>query len=79
LIKSIEEQIVVTTTKTPKLYAETPIKTEVITQTEIKQKVAVNLAESFTLTPGVRVEMIVRIAISPRSELTAWKANTPRF
>jgi outer membrane receptor for ferrienterochelin and colicins len=56
LIKKIEEQIVVTATKTPKLYAETPVKTKVITQTEIKQKVAVNLAESLSLTPGVRVE-----------------------
>jgi len=56
LIEKIQEQIVVTATQTPKLYAETPVKTEIITQTEIKQKVAVNLAESLNMTPGVRVE-----------------------
>lgn len=56
LVKKIEEQIVVTATKTPKLYAEVPVKTEVITQTEIKQKAAVNLAESLSFTPGVRIE-----------------------
>jgi len=52
----IEEQIVVTATRTPKRYAETPVKTEVISKTRIEQKVAANLAESLSLTPGVRVE-----------------------
>jgi outer membrane receptor for ferrienterochelin and colicins len=56
LVKKIEEEIVVTATRTPKLYAETPVKTEVITTTEIQQKVAVNLAEALTQTTGVRVE-----------------------
>lgn len=56
LIKKVEEEIVVTATRTPKLYAETPVKTEVITATEIQQRVAVNLAEALTQTTGVRVE-----------------------
>jgi outer membrane receptor for ferrienterochelin and colicins len=56
LVKKIEEEIVVTATRTPKLYAETPVKTEVITTTDIKQRMAVNLAEALTQTTGVRVE-----------------------
>jgi outer membrane receptor for ferrienterochelin and colicins len=56
LVKKIEEEVVVTATRTPKLYAETPVKTEVITTTEIQQRVAVNLAEALTQTTGVRVE-----------------------
>jgi len=56
LVKKIEEEIVVTATRTPKLYAETPVKTEVITTTDIQQRVAVNLAEALTQTTGVRVE-----------------------
>jgi outer membrane receptor for ferrienterochelin and colicins len=56
LVKKIEEEIVVTATRTPKLYAETAVKTEVITTTEIQQRVAVNLAEALTQTTGVRVE-----------------------
>jgi outer membrane receptor for ferrienterochelin and colicins len=56
LIRKIEEEIVVTATRTPKLYAETAVKTEVITTTEIQQRVAVNLAGALTQTTGVRVE-----------------------
>lgn len=56
LVKKIEEEIVVTATRTPKLYAETPVKTEVITTTDIQQRVAINLAEALTQTTGVRVE-----------------------
>jgi outer membrane receptor for ferrienterochelin and colicins len=56
LSPKIEEQIVVTATRTPKRYAETPVKTEVISKVRIEQKVAANLAESLSLTPGVRVE-----------------------
>jgi outer membrane receptor for ferrienterochelin and colicins len=56
LAPKIEEQIVVTATRTPKRYAETPVKTEVISKIRIEQKVAANLAESLSLTPGVRVE-----------------------
>ncbi|MBN2410011.1 MAG: TonB-dependent receptor [Candidatus Aminicenantes bacterium] len=56
LIKKIEEEIVVTATRTPKLYAETPVKTEVITTTDLQKGVAVNLAEALTQTTGVRVE-----------------------
>jgi len=56
LVNKIEEEVVVTATRTPKLYAETPVKTEVITTTDIQQRVAVNLAEALTQTTGVRVE-----------------------
>ncbi|MGB7297381.1 MAG: TonB-dependent receptor [Candidatus Aminicenantales bacterium] len=56
LIKKIEEEIVVTATRTPKLYAETPVKTEVITTTDLQKRAAVNLAEALTQTTGVRVE-----------------------
>lgn len=56
MVFKIQEQIVVTATKTAKRYAETPVKTEIITRAEINQKVAANLAESLSLTPGVRVE-----------------------
>jgi outer membrane receptor for ferrienterochelin and colicins len=56
LVNKIEEEIVVTATGTPKLYAETPVKTEVITTTDIQKAMAVNLAEALTQTTGVRVE-----------------------
>jgi outer membrane receptor for ferrienterochelin and colicins len=56
LVKKIDEEIVVTATRTPKLYAETAVKTEVITTTDIQQRMAVNLAEALTQTTGVRVE-----------------------
>jgi outer membrane receptor for ferrienterochelin and colicins len=56
LIKKITREIVVTATRTPKLYAETPVKTEVITPKEIEKKAAANLAETLSQTTGVRVE-----------------------
>jgi len=56
LMKKISEQIVVTATRTPKLYAETPVKTEVIDSRKIEIKAAVNLAEILCQTTGVRVE-----------------------
>jgi outer membrane receptor for ferrienterochelin and colicins len=56
LIKKIYEEIVVTATQTPKLYAETPVKTEIITRTAIEKKEAANLSEALCLTTGVRVE-----------------------
>ncbi|MEW6374529.1 MAG: TonB-dependent receptor [Thermodesulfobacteriota bacterium] len=56
LIKKISEEIVVTATQTPKLFAETPVKTEVITSKEIERKEATNLAESLTQTTGIRIE-----------------------
>ena len=56
LIKKITKEIVVTATRTPKLYDETPVKVEVITATEIERKEASNLAEALCQTTGVRVE-----------------------
>ena len=56
LMKKLSEEIVVTATRTPKLYAETPTKTEVISSRQIEMKVASNLAEALYQTTGVRVE-----------------------
>jgi len=56
LIKKISRQIVVTATRTPKLYDETPVKTEIIDSRDIKLKAAANLAEILYQTTGVRVE-----------------------
>ena len=56
LMKKISEEIVVTATRTEKLFAETPIKTEVITSRNIEQKAATNLAQALYQTTGVRVE-----------------------
>ena len=56
LIKKITREIVVTATRTPKLYAETPVRTEVITLKDIEKKAATNLAETLSQTTGVRVE-----------------------
>ena len=56
LIKEIAREIVVTATRTPKLYAETPVKTEVISFEDIEKKAAVNLADTLCQTTGVRVE-----------------------
>ena len=56
LIKKVTKEIVVTATRTPKLYDETPVKTEVITREEIEKKEATNLAETLCQTTGVRVE-----------------------
>lgn len=56
MIKKVAKEIVVTATRTPKLYDETPVKTEVITREEIEKKEATNLAETLCQTTGVRVE-----------------------
>ncbi|MGD9345693.1 MAG: TonB-dependent receptor [Candidatus Aminicenantes bacterium] len=56
LLKKISEEIVVTATRTKKLYAEVPVRTEVITARDIEQMQASQLAESLALTTGVRVE-----------------------
>ncbi|NOR13759.1 MAG: TonB-dependent receptor, partial [Candidatus Aminicenantes bacterium] len=56
LLKKISEEIVVTATRTKKLYAEVPVRTEVITARDIDQMEASQLAESLSLTTGVRVE-----------------------
>ncbi len=56
LIKKISEEIVVTATRTPKLFAETTVKTELITPREIEKKSATNLADTLYQTTGVRVE-----------------------
>lgn len=56
LIKKISEEIVVTATRTPKLFAETPIKTEVISLRDIEKKAATNLADTLYQTTGVRIE-----------------------
>lgn len=56
LTKAITESVVVTATRTPKIYAEVPVRTEIITRRDIKQKQARNLAESLSLTTGIRVE-----------------------
>ncbi len=56
LIKKLSEEIVVTATRTPKLYMEVPVKTQVISARQIDQKQATQLAEAIALTTGVRVE-----------------------
>ncbi|MGD2294490.1 MAG: TonB-dependent receptor [Candidatus Aminicenantes bacterium] len=56
LAKLLTEEIVVTATRTPKLYAETPVRTEVISSRDIEIKAATNLAEALYQTSGVRVE-----------------------
>jgi len=56
LMKKISEEIVVTATRTPKLFDETPVKTEVISSRDIEIKAAANLAETLYQTTGVRVE-----------------------
>jgi len=56
LLEKISEEIVVTATRTPKLYGETPVKIEVITAEDIAKKAASTLADSLYQTTGVRVE-----------------------
>ncbi|MCG2814919.1 MAG: TonB-dependent receptor [Candidatus Aminicenantes bacterium] len=56
LMKVLSEEIVVTATRTPKLYMEVPVKTQVISARQIDQKQATQLAEAIALTTGVRVE-----------------------
>jgi outer membrane receptor for ferrienterochelin and colicins len=56
LIKKIAEEIVVTATRTPKLFAETPVRTKVINTEDIAKKAATTLADALYQTTGVRVE-----------------------
>jgi len=56
LITVPSEEIVVTATQTERLFAETPVKTEVLTQTTIERKDASNLAGALSLTTGLRIE-----------------------
>ncbi len=56
LIKKIAEEIVVTATRTPKLFAETPVRTKIIDTEEIAKKAATTLADALYQTTGVRVE-----------------------
>ena len=56
LSQKLEEEIVVTATRTSKLYAETPVRTEVVSSRDIEIKAATNLAEALHQTTGVRVE-----------------------
>ena len=56
LMKKISEEVVVTATRTPKLYMEVPVKTQVISARRIDQKQATDLADAISLTTGVRVE-----------------------
>jgi outer membrane receptor for ferrienterochelin and colicins len=56
LVKIPSEEIVVTGTKTEKLYTETPVKTVIVSSREIEQKAATQLAESLSGLTGVRVE-----------------------
>ena len=56
LTKSLTEEIVVTATRTQKLFTETPVKISVITHEEIERKAPANLADTLYQTTGVRVE-----------------------
>lgn len=56
LFRIPSEEVVVTATRTAKMFAETPVKTEVITGASIENKDAANLASALALTTGVRVE-----------------------
>jgi outer membrane receptor for ferrienterochelin and colicins len=56
LSKLLTEEVVVTATRTPKLYAETPVRTDLISSRDIEIKSATNLAEALYQTCGVRVE-----------------------
>jgi len=56
LIKKLTEEIVVTATRTQKLFSETPVKIEVISREDISTKAPANLADTLYQTTGVRVE-----------------------
>jgi len=56
MIKKLTEEIVVTATRTPKLYSETPVKIAVINLEDIERKAAANFADTLCQTTGVRVE-----------------------
>ncbi len=56
LMKKIEEQIVVTASRTKKLYDETAVKTEILSSREITSKAPSNLADALYETTGIRIE-----------------------
>lgn len=56
LIKRLTEDVVVTATRTKKLFTETPVKIAVISREEIERKAPANLADTLYQTTGVRVE-----------------------
>ena len=56
LLRIPAEEIVVTATRTPRLYAEVPVKTHVISARDIDIRQATHLAESLAYTTGLRVE-----------------------
>ncbi len=56
LIKILTKEIVVTATRTKKLFEEIPVKIEVINFEDIIKKASANLAETLSQTTGVRVE-----------------------
>jgi outer membrane receptor for ferrienterochelin and colicins len=56
LIKTLTEQVVVTASRTPKLFSETPVKISVISREDIEKKAPANLADILYQSTGVRVE-----------------------
>jgi len=56
LMKKIEEEIVVTASRTQKLYDETAVKTEILSSREITSKAPSNLADALYETTGIRIE-----------------------
>ncbi len=56
LTKRLTEEIVVTATRTQKLFTETPVKIAVISREDIERKAPANLADTLYQTTGVRVE-----------------------
>ena len=56
LTKRLTEEVVVTATRTQKLFSETPVKIAVITREDIERKAPANLADTLYQTTGVRVE-----------------------
>ncbi len=56
LTKRLTEEVVVTATKTYKLYSETPVKIAVISREDIEKKAPANLADTLCQTTGVRIE-----------------------
>jgi len=56
LIKTLTEQVVVTASRTPKLFTESPVKISIISREDIEKKAPSNLADVLYQTTGVRVE-----------------------
>lgn len=56
LNKRLTEEIVVTATRTQKLFSETPVRVAVINQEDIEKKAPANLADTLYQMTGVRVE-----------------------